>query len=120
MKTAIDILLDLGYTLKPLKSETYLRLFVEGDENDGDYISKTYDFKFEEYEKVLKIQKALLELDEMFITDFDWENDNDKYKDFDITDYIPSGSQEFVHTISEASIEICINGKKYEVFKTVW
>lgn len=115
-KDIFEIVEKQGYELNPLHGETYLRLFVEGDENDGDYISNTYDFDFSEIDKIQKIQDALLELPEQWQEDFDWDKDDEK-DGFDLTDYIPSGSQEFVHTITIVSIDTCINGKIYELNK---
>ena len=104
-----------GIELKP-DDKTLIELFVEVDVNDGDYVSKTYNFKLEEISDVIEIAKALSNLPR----DFDEEAEE---SDLEVTlpsdeiielyDYIPSDSEGNAHTITEVNIKVIIEGKIY-------
>ena len=84
--------------LKVPKYKDEVELFIEGDENDGDYVSKTNTVSLKEFEDLLPALKKLKK-------NGDWENHNLTEEECELISEIkPYGnSDNDIHTITRIS-----------------
>lgn len=93
--------------LKAPKYNDEIELFIEGDENDADYVNTTSFISLEDFGRVLplikKIKKARNSKDPHF---HNWENKEDYLTEAEVEELyntlnIPSGANDPVHSITE-------------------
>jgi len=115
-------LIDKFIVKKPEDSSDHYELFVEGDVNDGDYVSKTTQISKEQFadDYLLYFISYIStwcgnrwDPRGKFNETKEW---NDLFEDDDLScDYLPSLSEHEIHTVTEVRLEFVSNGRRYPV-----
>ena len=116
-------LIDKFIVKNPQASSDHYELFVEGDVNDADYVSKTTRISKEQFadDYLLYFISYIAtwcgkycDPRGKFNNTKDW---NDLFEDGDLQwDYLPSGGCELgIHTVTKVCLEYVSDGKRYPV-----
>lgn len=115
-------LIDKFIVNKPEASSDHYELFVEGDVNDGDYVSTTTKISKEQFaDKYLLYFISYISTwcgkrwdpRGKFNETKDW---NDLFEDGDLQwDYLPRLSENEIHTVTNVRLEFVSDGKRFPV-----
>lgn len=113
-------LIDKFIVKKPQSSSDHYELFVEGDINDADYVSKTTQISKEQFadDYLLYFISYIAtwcgkrwDPRGKFNATKDW---NDLFEDGDLQwDYLPGLCEQGIHTVTKVRLEYVSDGKRY-------
>jgi hypothetical protein len=118
MNNILEKLQEKSIELIP-STATEVRLFVQTDTNDADYVSETYTFEIDELEDAIAIAENLYQAPEDFNNNEDWLEFAENFKgpsgkEYDLVwDFIPRDADGEAHTITCIDLKVFIDGKEY-------
>lgn len=77
-----------------------IELFIEGDENDADYVSKTHFMDVEEFDELLPALLKLYKSEKWGWGDFKHASLTEEEIDI-LLDYMPYGANDEIHTVTD-------------------
>ena len=120
-------LIDKFIVQKPQASSDHYELFVEGDVNDGDYVSKTTRISKEQFADdyllyFLSYLSAWVDRRWDPLGKFNETKEwNDLFEDGDLQwDYLPGLCGEGIHTVTKLKLECVSGGTRYPVSIPDW
>lgn len=107
---------------KPKSEKPHYELFIEGDWNDADYVTKKTEISIEDFEKddyMLYYLSFLDTVEGYFMETDDW---NDLFCDCAeyFYNFIPNGYERDIHSITEMELTYKENGKSFPVKIPSW
>lgn len=111
---------------KPKSEKPYYELYIEGDWNDGDYVTKKTKISVEDFEKddYMLYYLSYLDYDHTSVDYYFRETDEWEelfYSDAeDFYNFLPYGYEQEIHTITELELTYKEDGKTFPVKIPSW